>query len=101
MLFRYVSFSLSLKNFSSTLCSFFLIVNLEGCGVGPLELTSSDPAFTVKMDGTIQAVLLTMVSVDGRSFWITVQDRKGHSWFVDVYLSLTGQVMQNIAQYAD
>ncbi|MCJ8743639.1 hypothetical protein PDJAM_G00096570 [Pangasius djambal] len=67
-------------------------VNLDGCGVGPLGLTSSDPAFTIQMDGTIQAVLLTVVPGDGKSFWITVQDRQGHRWFMDVNLSSTGQV---------
>ncbi|XP_060773616.1 desmocollin 2-like protein isoform X2 [Neoarius graeffei] len=70
-------------------------VNLEDCGVGSLDFTSSDPAFTIQMDGTIQAVRVTMVPEDGKSFWITVQDCKGHRWFVDVNLSLTGQVSNN------
>ncbi|XP_053470312.1 desmocollin 2-like protein [Ictalurus furcatus] len=70
-------------------------VNLDGCGVGPLGLTSSDPAFTVQMDGTIQVVLITTVPGDGKTFWITVQNSKGHRWFVDVSLSPTGQVSNN------
>lgn len=76
-------------------------MNLEGCGVGPLGLTSSDPAFTVQMDGTIQAVRVTMVPEDGKSFWLTAQDLKGHRCIVDVNLSRTGQVMCSITQYAD
>lgn len=75
---------------------FFFIVNLEGCGVGPLGLISSDPAFTVLMDGTIQAALVIKVPKDGRSFWITVQDDEDHRWFVDVHLFPPGQVMQKI-----
>lgn len=71
-------------------------MNLDDCGDGPLGLISSDPDFTVQMDGTIQAVLVTMIPEEGRSFWITVHDRKGHRWFVDVILSPPGQVMHNI-----
>lgn len=76
-------------------------MNLEGCGVGSLDFTSSDPAFAIQMDGTIQAIRVTMVPEDGKSFWITVQDCKGHRWFVDVNLSLTGQVMCSITQHVD
>ncbi|KAG7316655.1 hypothetical protein KOW79_020196 [Hemibagrus wyckioides] len=70
-------------------------VNLEGCGDGPLGLTASDPAFRVEMDGTIQTVLATVVPEDGLFFWITVQDRNDHRWFVDVSLTSTGQVSNN------
>ncbi|KAI5619855.1 desmocollin-1 [Silurus asotus] len=70
-------------------------VNLNGCGDGPLELISSDPAFTVKTDGTILVVWVIVVPRDGRSFWITVQDHTGHNWFVDVSLSTTKQVSKN------
>lgn len=76
-------------------------MNLDGCGVAPLGLASSDPAFTVQMDGTIQALLVTMVPEDGKSFWVTVQDRKGQRWFVDVSLSPAGQVKPSITQYTD
>lgn len=76
-------------------------MNLDGCGVGPLGLTSSDPAFTVEMDGTIQVVLVTVIPEDGKSFWITVQDHKGQRWFVDVLLSPTGQVRCTITQYSE
>ncbi|KAF5900437.1 desmocollin-2-like isoform X1, partial [Clarias magur] len=70
-------------------------VNLDDCEDGPLALISSDPDFTVHMDGTIQAVLVTTIPEDGRSFWITVHNRKGHRWFVDVILSPPGQVSSN------
>lgn len=75
-------------------------MNLDSCGDGPLGLTSSDPAFRVEMDGTIQTVLATKVPKDGLSFWITVQDLKGNRWFVDVSLTSTDQVMYSITQYA-
>lgn len=71
-------------------------MNLEDCGDGPLGLTASDPAFRVEMDGTIQTVLVTEIPEDGLFFWITVQDRKDHRWFVDVSLTSTGQVMHSI-----
>ncbi|XP_060722595.1 desmocollin 2-like protein [Tachysurus vachellii] len=70
-------------------------VNLDGCGDGPLGLISSDPAFRVEIDGTIQTVLATKVPEDGLYFWITVQDLKGNRWFVDVSLSSTDQGSKN------
>ncbi|TSK58110.1 Desmocollin-1 [Bagarius yarrelli] len=67
-------------------------VNLDGCGGGPLGLTSSDPSFAVEMDGTIRNVVITIVPEDGMFFWITVQDHMGQSWLVDVSLIYKKQV---------
>ncbi|KAL7888148.1 hypothetical protein AOLI_G00031220 [Acnodon oligacanthus] len=69
-------------------------VNLDRCGFRRLYLVSNDPDFAVQTDGTILTADVITVPDDGKSFWVLVQDQRGHKWKVDVNLSPIDQVSQ-------
>ncbi|KAI4892503.1 hypothetical protein NFI96_018299 [Prochilodus magdalenae] len=69
-------------------------VNLQSCGTRPLHLASSDPDFAVQSDGTILTADVITVPDNGKSFWVLVQDQRGHKWKVDVSLSAIDEVPQ-------
>ncbi|XP_066533657.1 desmocollin 2-like protein [Hoplias malabaricus] len=70
-------------------------VNLDACGPRHVYLSSSDPDFTVNTDGTVHTVDDTNVPEDGKTFWVWVQDQRGHKWKVDVNLSPVDQKSSN------
>uniref|UniRef100_A0A4W5MCK8 Cadherin domain-containing protein n=1 Tax=Hucho hucho TaxID=62062 RepID=A0A4W5MCK8_9TELE len=52
-------------------------VDVDQCDTITLDFTTSDPDFTVRPDGTIITVAITMVPANGRTFSVQFQDPNG------------------------
>uniref|UniRef100_A0A673ZRZ9 Desmocollin-2-like n=1 Tax=Salmo trutta TaxID=8032 RepID=A0A673ZRZ9_SALTR len=52
-------------------------VDVDQCDTITLHFTTSDPDFTVRPDGTIVTVAITMVPANGRTFSVQFQDPNG------------------------
>uniref|UniRef100_A0A8C7IAR9 Desmocollin-2 n=1 Tax=Oncorhynchus kisutch TaxID=8019 RepID=A0A8C7IAR9_ONCKI len=62
-------------------------VPVTGCHIQGQWLTSSDPHFAMRSDGTIVTVDVTTVTAEGRSFWVRGRDGGGRRWRMEVHLS--------------
>ncbi|KAK6313884.1 hypothetical protein J4Q44_G00153430 [Coregonus suidteri] len=62
-------------------------VPVAGCHIQGQWLTSSDPHFAMRSDGTIVTVDVTTVTAEGRSFWVRGRDGGGRRWRMEVRLS--------------
>lgn len=62
-------------------------VPLSGCQQEGLRLTSSDPDFAVRGDGSIVAIHVTRVMEEGKTFWLWVKEGERRHWRMDVHLS--------------
>ncbi|CDQ59339.1 unnamed protein product [Oncorhynchus mykiss] len=61
-------------------------VDVDQCDTITLHFTTSDPDFTVRPDGTIVTVAITMVPANGRTFSVQFQDPNGQKREINVYL---------------
>lgn len=59
---------------------------MDQCDTITLHFTTSDPDFTVRPDGTIVTVAITMVPANGRTFSVQFQDPNGQKREMNVYL---------------
>uniref|UniRef100_A0A8C7DJ51 Desmocollin-2 n=1 Tax=Oncorhynchus kisutch TaxID=8019 RepID=A0A8C7DJ51_ONCKI len=59
-------------------------VDVDQCDTITLHFTTSDPDFTVRHDGTIVTVAITMVPANGRTFSVQFQDPNGQKREINV-----------------
>uniref|UniRef100_A0A673XT23 Desmocollin 2 like n=1 Tax=Salmo trutta TaxID=8032 RepID=A0A673XT23_SALTR len=65
----------------------YVISQVTGCHIQGQWLTSSDPHFAMRSDGSIVTVDVTTVTAEGRSFWVRGRDGGGRHWRMEVHLS--------------